>query len=1137
MNHSTFMTASFRFKTFVPAFLLFVGITATSRAQTSASKPSDIGRPTVSIGHSQRIAEAHLSPDGKKLFTMDNSNLRVWDVESGKELKLLKSYDGGNNPWEATWQPVFSESKKWMLIPRRGRVAVFNYETLEEFSGWNGWSPRAAVWDDKRGIGYFVDVKERDGLYRIGELTLAGDKWEQQIKTTVQVVTESKRDPHCRRLILLEGNRLLVDTTGGYFVIDLKTWNATRFDREPDRSKSTPEMPWALFTNAPTDKEYFAGPEGTILTLPTELQSEKKLVTIEVLSSQNLAVLRSGQLKAEYAYLDISRSFDPKSRTLWVRGFRHLHPVNFDTLATGESISLEETLKADAESKTWVPYTKSAARLPEDNQWLITTERITRRFDAASQKSGASFGDRVAVINRLITGPKGLEFLVTNGITKAKRVRILPRGFEITTVPGPISSFAYDPSGELIARGNSGGGEADITEATDWTKVDYRIPAKPAENAQASNLKFAEDGSILLIHGSVGVAAVSLNDGKLLLNEKLSNTWIHDDPDLITISPDNRWVVAYDGKHKAVGFDLTRPAGQRRMWEQDLKSYATLFHFISPSVFLCSRDGHLEYRNAETGAVLVSHDLERTAGIGRSSALSRDKKFAAICSSEVKIYDTETGKLLWEHDLATNVTHVAFFPDPRFLVTVQADNLIRLWDLTEKRELCTLALFEDNNEWVVSTGDLRFDASEKAIGKMYVVKGTDIIPLESLFNQLYTPKLLSSLLTGVKLEDPKIDVQKIRVPPTVKLEFADATRNLVVEDDVGDSTNHDLRRLRATADSRESQLGEIRFYQNGKLLQTISATGRRATQDLQAKLVPGENVFRAIAFSADRAESTPAEVTVTYRPKTSAPIAGTTAQQPAGLQLHLLVVGVNTYKNPKYNLNYAVADATAVKDRIEAQTKSIFTAVNVSFILNERAQKDAITEAFKTISTKAGPRDVFVFYYAGHGVMTADATPEFFLVPHDVTQLYGADDALRQKGLSSAELMELSRLMPAQKQLFILDACQSAGALKTVAMRGAAEEKAIAQLARSTGTHWLTASGSEQFATEFAQLGHGAFTYALIEGLAGKADTGDGRVTVNELKAFLESEVPEITQKHKGTPQYPSSYGFGQDFPVVVITK
>ncbi|MDX1463309.1 MAG: caspase family protein, partial [Marinirhabdus sp.] len=123
---------------------------------------------------------------------------------------------------------------------------------------------------------------------------------------------------------------------------------------------------------------------------------------------------------------------------------------------------------------------------------------------------------------------------------------------------------------------------------------------------------------------------------------------------------------------------------------------------------------------------------------------------------------------------------------------------------------------------------------------------------------------------------------------------------------------------------------------------------------------------------------------------------------------------------------------------------------------------------------------------------------------------------------------------PAQKQLFILDACQSAGALNTVALRGAAEEKAIAQLARSTGTHWLTASGSEQFATEFDELGHGVFTYALLEALSGKADSGDNRITVNEIKAYIESRVPEISAQYKGSPQYPSSFGFGQDFPVSI---
>ena len=122
------------------------------------------------------------------------------------------------------------------------------------------------------------------------------------------------------------------------------------------------------------------------------------------------------------------------------------------------------------------------------------------------------------------------------------------------------------------------------------------------------------------------------------------------------------------------------------------------------------------------------------------------------------------------------------------------------------------------------------------------------------------------------------------------------------------------------------------------------------------------------------------------------------------------------------------------------------------------------------------------------------------------------------------------------KQLFILDACQSAGALNEVAAsRGAAEEKAIAQLARSTGTHWLTASGSEQFASEFAQLGHGSFTYCILEALKGAADNGDSKITVKELDAYLQDKVPEITQKYKGTAQYPASYNYGNDFPIIIL--
>jgi hypothetical protein len=56
----------------------------------------------------------------------------------------------------------------------------------------------------------------------------------------------------------------------------------------------------------------------------------------------------------------------------------------------------------------------------------------------------------------------------------------------------------------------------------------------------------------------------------------------------------------------------------------------------------------------------------------------------------------------------------------------------------------------------------------------------------------------------------------------------------------------------------------------------------------------------------------------------------------------------------------------------------------------------------------------------------------------------------------------------------------------------------------------------------------------LHEALRGAADTGDGVISVNELKAYVEAKVPEVTAAHKGDAQYPVSYGYGQDFPIAL---
>ena len=238
-------------------------------------------------------------------------------------------------------------------------------------------------------------------------------------------------------------------------------------------------------------------------------------------------------------------------------------------------------------------------------------------------------------------------------------------------------------------------------------------------------------------------------------------------------------------------------------------------------------------------------------------------------------------------------------------------------------------------------------------------------------------------------------------------------------------------------------------------------------------------------------------------------------------------------------MSYAVNDAQAFSTAIVKGSGSLFNSVKEIQILNDQATKINITSKIQEIKSLIGPEDVFVFYYAGHGVMSfakADEAADFFIVTHDVTNLYDETSVLKSKALSATELMNFSREISAEKQLFILDACHSGGALEAFASRGDGREKALAQLARSTGTFFLTASQDAQFANEVGDLKHGLFTYALLEILNGQlGDNGDQKITISELKSYVEERVPELSSQYRGSPQYPTSYSFGQDFPIVII--
>ena len=83
----------------------------------------------------------------------------------------------------------------------------------------------------------------------------------------------------------------------------------------------------------------------------------------------------------------------------------------------------------------------------------------------------------------------------------------------------------------------------------------------------------------------------------------------------------------------------------------------------------------------------------------------------------------------------------------------------------------------------------------------------------------------------------------------------------------------------------------------------------------------------------------------------------------------------------------------------------------------------------------------------------------------------------------------------------------------------------------------VAAAAKAQFAIELEELGHGAFTYTLLEGLEGKADrSGDGAITIRELMGYVEDRLPDLSEEAGGEPQFPVINSKGQDFPIAFRT-
>ena len=238
-----------------------------------------------------------------------------------------------------------------------------------------------------------------------------------------------------------------------------------------------------------------------------------------------------------------------------------------------------------------------------------------------------------------------------------------------------------------------------------------------------------------------------------------------------------------------------------------------------------------------------------------------------------------------------------------------------------------------------------------------------------------------------------------------------------------------------------------------------------------------------------------------------------------------VVIGISKYKQVR-SLAFADKDALGIYDYLVSQVG--VPKDQVTLLINEQATLNNLKRVLGTeLRRKAGPKDTVIIYYAGHGAPETDSTSsdddglEKYLVPYE-----GDPSDLYTTGLPMREVETILQRLASERVIFITDSCYSGATagrtFATASRRAVVSDAFLARLAKAKGRVVLTASRASEVSEERDNLGHGVFTYYLLEGLKGKADLdGDGIITVDEIYSYVAQKVPEVT----GQNQHPMKKG------------
>lgn len=541
--------------------------------------------------------------------------------------------------------------------------------------------------------------------------------------------------------------------------------------------------------------------------------------------------------------------------------------------------------------------------------------------------------------------------------------------------------------------------------------------------------------------------------------------------DSVSYSPDDKYVATSDGEAIRIWEIKTGREIKKLNTCTWVKGFSLDGNYIIGQYF----DGDYMKWNLKTGKIMTapSSDIEKFSYNICYASNKRNIISSDYKSGKIRILGAETNSLIYTILHGKDYDYLTYTPEGFFTGT----------------------------EWAMKN-------------LVHIVDGMDVIGIDQVYDKLYRPDLVAAKMRG---EDISEYAKEVNLASIVRSGNAPAVaiENLPELSDSRDVT------FDICVQNTGGGIGNVSIVLNGKTIRLSegveSSNGEQKIFRHTVTLQNGQNKIEAFAMnSAGMIESRRASADVNWQGKTSKP------------NLYVLTVAVNKYRDKDLWLNYCVPDAASIEESFKKQQSGLYQNVCVYSLKDAEVTKEGLEQKFKELSSIVTADDVFVFFVSGHGTTYDDG--DYYFIPVNFRYTNKTDIPLN--AISKSDLTKNLSLIKAGKTLMMLDTCNSGAFFADSNKRGMGDKGIFERLSRATGHAILAAASDSQSAME-GYNGHGVFTYVLLDGLAGNADSdGDGFVTLTELSSYVENQVPELSYEKWGYEQVPQKELRRQDFPI-----